>query len=124
MATDPISRQNFTNPPQHTAEQAAQQANAGGDFGKVMATGLGVAASLAGKALGSSVGGPLLGGLGGGGVGATGIGGDLANQQAQFAELIQIQNQMQVQNQQVTMVSNVSKTEHETRMAAVRNIRS
>lgn len=124
MPTDPISRQNFSNPPQHSAEQAQQQQNSGGDFSQALGAGLGIAASLAGKALGASTGGPLLSGLGGGSTSLGGIGGDLANQQAQFAELIQIQNQMQVQNQQVTMVSNVSKTEHETRMAAVRNIRS
>jgi len=42
----------------------------------------------------------------------------------QFFQLLQLQNQMQVQNQQFSTLSNVSKTEHETRMAAVRNIRA
>ncbi len=120
MATEPISRQNFTNPPEHST-QTAPQASTGADFGQVLATGLGIGASLAGKALGASVGGPLIGGLGANTT--AGIGGDLGNQQSQFAELLQLQNQMQVQNQQVTMATNLSKTDHETRMAAVRNIR-
>jgi len=119
METDPISRQELTTAPQHSA-QTTQPASTGVDFGKVLTAGVGIAASVAGKSLGAS----SIGGLiGGGGASLGNVNNDLDRQQVQFAEMIQIQNRMQVQNMEVTMVSNVSKTEHETRMAAVRNIK-
>ena len=40
-----------------------------------------------------------------------------------FAELLQMQIQAQEEMQAVSMVSNIEKSKHESRMAAVRNIR-
>ena len=63
----------------------------------------------------------LLGGLGGGGVGGLGGGGagggDLGN-------LLQLQLEVQERMQRFTMLTNIAKTEHESRMSAVRNMRA
>jgi hypothetical protein len=49
---------------------------------------------------------------------SAGLGG--MNDQWKF---LRIQEELQRQNQVFTLVSNISKTDHETRMAAVRNMR-
>ncbi len=56
--------------------------------------------------------------LTGNGVGGvpTEIGGD-------FMELLELQIQTQLELQTVSMVSNVEKSEHESKMAAIRNVR-
>ncbi|MBL7663350.1 hypothetical protein JNK13_11425 [bacterium] len=54
-----------------------------------------------------TVGGAFVGGLG----------------DANFAELLQMQIQAQVEMQSVSMESNIEKSKHETRMSAIRNIR-
>lgn len=116
---DPITPQNFREVPQHRAQPQSSGVTAAGVVN--------FAAKLGGMALGATPYGALGGVAGGllGGNGALGgIGSQLGDQQAQMFEMLQIQNQMQLLNQQFTTLSNVSKTEHETRMAAVRNIRA
>lgn len=124
---DPIGKQDFSNAPVHRSEtQASESSGGGAEVGAALGAGLAFAAQLAGKAVGASPFGALPGLLGGGG-GSTGLGGvqgDIAQGQNQMMEMLRIQNQMQVQNQQFTTITNVSKMDHDTRMAAVRNIRT
>lgn len=84
----------------------------------------GFALGLGGIGYGGS--GPVLGIGGGGALGATlggttGVGtdGPLGN----LENLIQVQIQVQAQMQQFNMYTNILKSEHESRMAAIRNIR-
>lgn len=123
MADINIQRQNFQNPPSYKSENETKSND--NQVGDALATGLGFAASLAGSAINAYSGGAL-GGLTGGGAGGglDGLTGGLNDNNQQFMELLQLQNQLQVQNQTFSALSNVSKTEHETRMAAVRNIRA
>ncbi len=120
MADINIERQNFQNPPSYQSETSKSE-NDG--LGQALNAGLGFAARLAGTAANVYSGGAL-GGLTGGGGALGGLSGQLNDNNAQFMQLLQLQNQMQVQSQQFNTLSNVSKTEHETRMAAVRNIRA
>lgn len=60
-------------------------------------------------------------GGGGGALAATGSGG--LGDMADFAQMIQTQMAVQKEQQVVTLQTNISKTEHESRMAVVRNLR-
>lgn len=51
------------------------------------------------------------------------VGGGLVGIDPKYAELIQLQVRVQEQMQQVSLVSNIEKSKHETQMAAVRNVR-
>jgi hypothetical protein len=130
MASEPINVQNFSSTPVHRSEIEAAQTDNG--TGAALATGISFAAQLASKAAAASPYGALpglasslLSGVGNaGGLSLAGIQGDIANSQNQFLEMLRIQNQMQLQNQTFTTITNVSKMDHESRMAAVRNIRA
>lgn len=122
MADINIQRQNFQNPPSYKSENETKSND--NQLGDALATGLGFAASLAGSAINAYSGGSLGALTGGAGGGLDGLTGGLNDNNQQFMELLQLQNQLQVQNQTFSALSNVSKTEHETRMAAVRNIRA
>ncbi len=50
--------------------------------------------------------------------------GSLVGIDPQYADLIMLQIQKQEEMQQVSMISNVEKSEHEAKMAAVRNVRA
>jgi hypothetical protein len=127
MATDPIGKQNFSAAPVHRSETQSTD-NSSAVVGAAVGTGLAFAAQLAGRAFASSPYGALpsmiAGGLGIGGGGIGGVQSDISQGQNQMMEMLRIQNQMQIQNQQFTTMTNVSKMDHETRMAAVRNIRT
>lgn len=122
---DPIQTQNFQNNTPAVFQDTSTTSSS--DNGAGFAAALGVAANLAGRALGASSGGALGGGALNGllnGNGATsGVQDSIARNQSQTLELLQIQSDLQFQNQQFTLLSNTSRQEHETRMAAVRNIR-
>lgn len=53
-----------------------------------------------------------------------GTGSSVVGIDSQYADLISKQMEMQEQMMLVSMVSNIEKTTHETKMAAVRNIRT
>lgn len=117
---DPIQTQNFqNNTPAVFQDTSSSSSN---DNGAAFAAALGVAANLAGRAIGASSGGALGGLLNGNGA-TSGVQDSIARNQQQTLELLQIQSDLQFQNQQFTLLSNTSRQEHETRMAAVRNIR-
>ena len=122
---DPIQRQNFQNPPVHPGTTSPNQ---GGDLGRNLAKGVGFAAQLASAATAGTPYGAIPGAVStlvsGGNSNLGGISGNIQNNQQQFMDLLNLQNQMQVQNQVFSTMSNVSKTEHDTRMAAVRNMRA
>ena len=62
------------------------------------------------------------GGLGGGGLGGLGgLGGDAGGD---LGSLLQLQLEVQERMQRFTMLTNIAKTEHESRMSAVRNMRA
>ena len=110
--------------PTHT--DTTTGATGSGNFGKVLGGVVNVAAQLASKAAGAQTMGlgPLAGSLLNGstsGIGGSGLGGDQA---ASFQQLLQEQEQIQTESAQFTALTNISKTEHETRMSAIRNIRA
>ena len=124
---DPIGKQHFSNQPVPRSETQTSESTSGAEAGAMLGAGLAFAAQLAGKASAASPYGALPGlvsSLTGGGGGLGGVQNDIAQGQAQMMEMLRIQNQMQLQNQQFTTMSNVSKMDHDTRMAAVRNIRT
>ena len=49
--------------------------------------------------------------------------GSLGEMPSELSELLAMQMEMQEQMMRISMISNVSRTEHETKMAAVRNMR-
>ncbi|MEM7624458.1 MAG: hypothetical protein AAF333_02395 [Planctomycetota bacterium] len=116
---NPIQSQNFSNPPQHTGNTAA---NPNG-FGQALAATAAVAVPIADTAISLATGrSSSLRGLGLGSVpGSTASGAQNANY---MNDLLAKQEEVQMRNMQFTTISNVSKTEHETRMSAVRNIRA
>jgi hypothetical protein len=80
------------------------------------------AISFAAKLYGSVAG---VGGMGGGPLGAlTGAGGAGGTGSMDQWSLLKMQQDLQRESQIFNTLSNVSKTEHETRMAAVRNMRA
>ena len=109
--------------------QSSRQARQGGDSGfvKGLMEGVSVVGAIAGKGLSLAVsknapgaagllGAGGLGGGGGGGGAGLGDTGDLNNL---FNQQLELQRELQV----FSMMTNIAKTEHETRMAAVRNMR-
>jgi hypothetical protein len=71
------------------------------------------------------VAGNLIGGI----TGAQGLnGGDLdsalANQTNQQEQLLLLQERIQNESAQFNVLTNISKTEHETKMSAIRNVRA
>jgi len=52
------------------------------------------------------------------------VGGVSTEAVGDFAELINLQIQVQQEMQTVTMVSNIEKSKHESKMAALRNVRT
>jgi hypothetical protein len=91
-------------------------------FRQVLGGTINLAGQLAGVAAGGSTMGlgPLAGNIANGllGSGATGDAGTVDPMQ-----LLQLQQQLQTQSQVFNTLSNVSKEEHDTRMAAVRNFK-
>ena len=114
---------------QHT--QPAKQNNAGAKFGQFLGQAVNVAGQVAatvggGGALGA---GPVAGNLFGNIASPNGINngdlegalGDSFNQQEQ---LLLLQERVQNQSAQFNTLTNISKTEHETKMSAIRNVRA
>lgn len=120
-AVNNIQSQNFSNPPQHTANNAAAPGNNG--FAQALTATAAVALPVADTAINLATGGSSsLRSLGLGSVpGASASGGQNSNY---LNDLLAKQEEVQMRNMQFTTLSNVSKTEHETRMSAVRNIRA
>ncbi|HEY7120130.1 MAG TPA: hypothetical protein VH475_26315 [Tepidisphaeraceae bacterium] len=108
---------------EHTPVQTAN--NSGVNFGKV----LGGAANIAGQLVSGVAGaqtlglGPLVGNIAGSLAGGNGVsGGPLDG--SELTNLLQLQNEIQRQSLVFNAQTNISKTDHETRMSAVRNIRT
>lgn len=107
--------------------QSSRQARQGGDSGfvKGLMEGVSVVGAIAGKGLSLAVSknapgaAAALGGLGGGGGGGAGGLGDTGDLNNLFNQQLELQRELQV----FSMMTNIAKTEHETRMAAVRNMR-
>ncbi|HSI32801.1 MAG: hypothetical protein ACAI43_25405 [Phycisphaerae bacterium] len=120
MKVNPQTDQ-FAAIPQHDGAQA-KKADAGGQqFAQILGGAVQVAGQLAGTVAGAQ--GFGLGGLAGnllGGGGAGGLGGG----DPSTADLLQMQNQIQRESLVFNAQTNISKTDHDTRMAAVRNIRA
>ncbi len=100
----------------------APKPKAGGDFGKALFEGLGNLATQLAPAVGSAL------GLGGGALGLPGLagtlgggglGGGLSN-----AQMLMLQYQIQQEMLRFNLLSNISKTQHDAKMNAVRNIRT
>jgi len=109
---DPISPVHALPPEQRIPgyERAAHEKSAGGFWKPFLAGAGAVAAKGAELYLGRA--------HGAGGIG--GIGGSSADPNELLLKQIELQREMQI----LTMQTNVAKTEHETRMAAVRNMRA
>jgi hypothetical protein len=124
MPVDPVntSFQAYT----QTAREAREEG--GADFLKDLLKGVSFVGGVAVRGLSVAVSksspgaGALLGGLGGGGLGG-GAGGLAGVDPNDPASLLNLQIQMQRELQIFSMLSNIAKTEHETQMAAVRNMR-
>lgn len=54
----------------------------------------------------------------------SGIAGSMIGIDPQYQNLLMTQMQMQQQMQQVSLVSNIQRSEHESKMAAIRNVRT
>lgn len=121
MADTTIQTQNFQNPPTYEKPDTSTKTD---NTGAALTSALGFAARLASTALGATSTGGLNLITGAANNTFDNLNNDLSQNQTQFAELLRLQNQIQIQNQQFSTLSNVAKTEHETRMAAVRNIRA
>jgi len=108
--------------PQHT--ENAQPKAGDQTFNKVLGGAIQVAGQLASTVAGAqglglgSLGTSLASGLTGGALGPGGSG-DPA-----FTDLLALQNQMQRESLVFNSQTNISKTDHETRMSAVRNIKA
>jgi hypothetical protein len=116
---------------EHTETQAA--GGGGGKFDQVLGSAANIAGQLAMGAAGVQTGGagPLIGkiagSLAGGGLGGAGLGGGLGGgplDGSELTNLLQLQNEIQRQSLVFNAQTNISKTDHETRMSAVRNIRA
>jgi hypothetical protein len=96
--------------------------DAGTGFRQVLGGAVSVAGQLA-TGVASAYGmGPLVGGLNNSLNGAAGIGG--AGGDINFTDLLQQQNQIQRESLVFNSETNISKTDHESRMSAVRNFKS
>ena len=85
---------------------------------------LGGAVNLAGQLAGTAAGGSTMGlGPMAGNLASSLLTGTTDTGTVDPMQLLQIQEQLQQQSQVFNTMSNISKTEHETRMAAVRNMK-
>jgi hypothetical protein len=108
-----------TQTPQHSP--VAAPASTGMNFGQMLGTAVNVAGQLASTVGGAQTMGlgPLVGSLTGGLNGSTGTGfGDTS-----FEDLLLQQEQIQKETTIFNSLTNISKTEHESRMAAIRNFK-
>ena len=119
MKVNPESDQ-LSSVPTHSNVQVGPSGNE--KFRQVLGGTINLAGQLAGAAAGGSTMGlgPLAGNIANGllNTGGTGDAGSIDPMQ-----LLQLQQQLQTQSQVFNTLSNTSKTEHETRMAAVRNMK-
>ena len=112
--------------PQHT--DTAKPAAGDQTFNKVLGGAIQVAGQLASTVAGAqglglgSLGTSLASGLTGGAGGAGGIGGSGGD--PSFQDLLTLQTQLQRESLVFNSQTNISKTDHETRMSAVRNIKA
>ena len=128
MDIKPTSDQLAAPVPQHT--ETVQQPTGAGKFGQFLGTAVNVAGQLASTVAGAQtmgmgpIAGNILGGLNGGAAaGAGGLAGaDTGGQN--FEQLLLLQEKIQNESAQFNAQTNISKTEHETRMSAIRNIRA
>jgi hypothetical protein len=112
--------------------QPAQQNTGGAKFGQFLGQAVNVAGQLASTVAGAQtmgmgpVAGNLISGITGGNQG--GLSGDLSsaldNQAAQQEQLLLLQERIQNESAQFNTLTNISKTEHETKMSAIRNVRA
>jgi hypothetical protein len=133
MDINPTSDQLITPVREHSEKKHASGGGGGAKFAQFLGGAVNMAGQLASGVAGAQtmglgpIAGNLLGGGLNGGSGIGGIGGggalDPSNQATQFEQLLQLQEQLQTQSQQFTALTNISKTDHETRMSAIRNIR-
>ena len=121
METTPVSTELSATPVAAHSDVSTGQSS-GASFGKVLGAAVSVAGQLASTVAGAqSLGiGPLAGSLAGGLNGSSGT--DFGNQS--FQDLLLQQEQIQKESAVFTSLSNISKTEHETRMSAIRNMRA
>src|SRR3954465_2205547 len=114
MKVDPQSDQ-LSSVPNHS--QVSVGATGNEKFRQVLGGTINIAGQLAGAAAGGSTMGlgPLAGNIANGLLNGSGDAGNVDPMQ-----LLQLQQQLQTQSQVFNTLSNTSKTEHETRMAAVR----
>jgi hypothetical protein len=116
MKVNPQTDQ-FAQIPQHDGAQAKKADQGGQQFAQFLGGAVQVAGQLAGAVGGAQTFG--LGGLAGNLLGGGAGGGDPST-----AELLQMQNQIQRESLVFNAQTNISKTDHDTRMSAVRNIRA
>ena len=117
----------FAPVPVHT-ETAKPAVDGGAGFKQALGGAIGIAGQLAGTMLSAQTGGlaPLVGGLlgGGGGGNVGGVGGFNLGNDPSPADLLQLQNQIQRESLVFNAQTNISKTDHETRMSAIRNVKA
>ena len=101
-----------------TSKLSEGLAQVGQVFQQVLRTGVQAAAQAYGIPGAGGLGGGTLTGFGGG---LDGLAGD--DPFAQNVALLQLQRQIQTESQRFQTESNISKAEHDAKMAAVRNIR-
>lgn len=120
MDVKPTSNQFNNPPPVQVHSEVAKAGDGGAGFRQFIGGAVQVAGQLVGNVAGAGgLGmGPLGGGLNAITGGPPGTGG------SDFAQLLQLQERMQRESAQFNTLSNVSKTEHETRMAAIRNMKA
>jgi hypothetical protein len=133
MEVKPTSDQLSAPVPQHSEVQQPGATGAG-NFGKFLGNAVNIAGNLAAKAAGAqtmgigplvgSIAGGLNGGVGGAGGLGGGLDGAIGDQGAQFQQLLELPEQIPTQSAEFNSLTNISKTEHETRMSAIRNIRA
>jgi hypothetical protein len=132
MEINPTTNQ-FEPVQQHS--QPAKQNTGGAKFGQFLGQAVNVAGQLASTVAGAQtmgmgpVAGNIIGGITGNqGTGAGLGGGDLdsalANQTNQQEQLLLLQERIQNESAQFNVLTNISKTEHETKMSAIRNVRA
>jgi outer membrane lipoprotein SlyB len=116
MKVNPESDQ-LSSVPTHT--DVSVGATGSEKFRQVLGGTINLAGQLAGTVAGGSTMGlaPLAGNIAGGLLGTADTG------TVDPMQLLQLQEQLQSQSQVFNTMSNISKTEHETRMAAVRNMK-
>jgi hypothetical protein len=120
MKVNPQTDQ-FAQIPQHEGAQAKKADQGGQQFAQFLGGAVQVAGQLAGAVGGAQ--GFGLGGLAGGAVNNI-LGGGAGGADPSLPDLLQLQNQIQRESLVFNAQTNISKTDHDTRMSAVRNIRA